>query len=161
MYYTRSPEDWSSYYQPAWILVLIALSGFSIYSDLFIDWNLGISDWLFGAPTVTTQIFTGTRRWSYYGFIVLDIFFRGSWAWRLTDFGSSWLPFLLSLVEIVRRAIWFPLRIEGWQVTLGIGPRGAVEGEVEVPPGGAAVGEVELPPPGGAAVGEVELPPVL
>ncbi|KAI3963765.1 hypothetical protein MKW92_048757, partial [Papaver armeniacum] len=143
MYYTRSPEDWCSYYQPAWIGVLIALSGFSIYSDLFIDWNLGISDWLFGAPIVTTQIFTG------------------SWAWRLTDFGSSWLPFVLSIVEILRRAIWFPLRIEGWQVTLGIGPRGATEGEVEVPPGGAAVGEVELPPPGGAAVGEVELPPVL
>ncbi|RZC58897.1 hypothetical protein C5167_006206 [Papaver somniferum] len=136
MYYRSSPQVWSSYYQPAWIGVLIALSVFSIYSDLFIDWNLGISNWLFGAPTVTTQIFTGARRWWYYGFIVLDIFFRVSWAWRFSDLQSIWLPFALSLVEIFRRAMWFPLRIEGWQVSLSIGPRGAA----------AAGGVIELPP---------------
>ncbi|XP_026378481.1 uncharacterized protein LOC113272910 [Papaver somniferum] len=148
MYYRSSPQVWSSYYQPAWIGVLIALSVFSIYSDLFIDWNLGISNWLFGAPTVTTQIFTGARRWWYYGFIVLDIFFRVSWAWRFSDLQSIWLPFALSLVEIFRRAMWFPLRIEGWQVSLSIGPRGAAAagGVIELPPTGAAVGEVELPP---------------
>ncbi|RZC72777.1 hypothetical protein C5167_048259 [Papaver somniferum] len=103
--------------------------------------------WMCGAPTVTTQIFTGARRWCYYGFIVLDIFFRVSWAWRFSDLGSSWIPFALSVVEIFRRAMWFPLRIEGWQVSLGIGPRGTAEAVVEVPPtGAAAMGEVELPP---------------
>ncbi|MCL7028394.1 hypothetical protein MKW94_010018 [Papaver nudicaule] len=84
---------------------MIALTIFSVYSDLFVDWNLRISDWFLGVPTVTTQIFVH-RMWWYYGFIVLSIFLRVSWAWRLSDLDSSWLPFLLSL---------------------GIGPRGGNE----------------------------------
>ncbi|KAI3904239.1 hypothetical protein MKW92_035786 [Papaver armeniacum] len=124
----------------------MAVSLISIYSDIFIDWNLRIWDWHFGAPTVTSQILTGERRWWYYGIIVLDVFLRVSWAWRLSDLKSPWLPFLLSMLEIIRRIMWFPLRIEGWQVFQHIGPRAAV-----------AVTGVELPgvgdaPPVGAAV---------
>ncbi|MCL7051859.1 hypothetical protein MKW94_008424 [Papaver nudicaule] len=93
-----SAEHWSDYYKPAWIAVLIANTIFSIYWDLFIDWNLRVFEWFPGVPTVTTQIFSD-RLWCYYGFIVLDVLLRISWASRLSD------------LDILR----------------GIGPRGGVE----------------------------------
>ncbi|KAI3879256.1 hypothetical protein MKX03_013453 [Papaver bracteatum] len=122
-YYKGSSKSWSDGYLPAWIALLVAVSIMSISWDLFVDWNLGIFNWVPGVPTVTTQIFTGQRQWWYYGFILLDILFRISWAWRLSDLDSSCLPFFLSLVEILRRIMWIPLRIEAWQVSQGIPAR--------------------------------------
>jgi len=120
----ESPEL-AAWVLPVWLMAVLINSLYSFWWDVVMDWGLFAGSWPFAPWTIRSKRFFQPA-WLYGAVMLVNLAFRVSWSLKLLDVqilgtrlflpatGGEMTVFVLSVLEVYRRAQWTALRIE-WE----------------------------------------------